>query len=94
MPGQNRTASKKRIRCDGNAGAGDAEQRDWFWWDVVIMQKPEYEFDVDGHTVVKGERKERKATTPGWMSQALNEGDGVYRPWAAPQNEPTAQGNT
>jgi hypothetical protein len=25
-------------------------------------------------------QKERKATTPGWMSQALNEGDGVYRP--------------
>ncbi len=44
-------------------------------------QKPTYAFDVDGHTVVeKVEKKKRKATTPGWMSQALNEGDGVYRP--------------
>ena len=44
-------------------------------------KKPTYAFDVDGHTVVEGdEKKERKATTTGWMEQALNEGDGGYRP--------------
>ena len=44
--------------------------------------KPTYAFDTEGHTVVEGDEKpkERKATTPDWMSQALNEGDGVYRP--------------
>jgi len=49
--------------------------------EVMTDKKPTYAFDVDGHTVVEGdEKKERKATTPGWMSQALNEGDWVYRP--------------
>jgi hypothetical protein len=29
------------------------------------MQKPEYEFDTEGHTIVKGSKKhEHKATTP------------------------------
>jgi hypothetical protein len=40
-------------------------------------------FDIVGHTVVveaeKDERK-RKAHTPEWLSQALNEGDGSYKP--------------
>jgi hypothetical protein len=44
--------------------------------------KPTYSFDVEGHTVVTKEKDERKhkAHTPEWLSQALNEGDGVYRP--------------
>jgi predicted SprT family Zn-dependent metalloprotease len=52
-------------------------------WENMQKQKQTYAFDVDGHTVVEGDYKpkERKATTPGWMEQALNEGDGVYNPW-------------
>ncbi len=45
--------------------------------------KPVYTFDTDGHTVVEGDsakKKERKAKTPRWLGEALNEGDGVYRP--------------
>ena len=45
--------------------------------------RPTYAFDVEGHTVVTPARepeKKRKAHTPEWLSQALNEGDGVYRP--------------
>ena len=45
--------------------------------------RPTYTFDVEGHTVVvtqKKDERKRKAHTPEWLSQALNEGDGVYRP--------------
>jgi hypothetical protein len=46
------------------------------------MPRPTYRFDTDGHTVVEdsAKKKERKTKTPRWLDEALNEGDGVYRP--------------
>jgi hypothetical protein len=38
------------------------------------------DLDWKGNFTPPTKKKERKATSPGWMEQALNEGDGVYRP--------------